>query len=150
MSDPAPRLHRIALVLGVAGLAPQALALLATFSEADRYTGLAAGYFYAALIFSFLGGLWWGVAASRKDAPEWLYYAAVVPSLIAFATGIPWMIGGTWPGPSLMLLGVCILASGFVDYRLLERALIDRSLFVLRVGLSVGLGVATIALASRA
>lgn len=125
------------------------LALAATFNEADRYIGLSAGYFYAALIFSFLGGLWWGVAASRSDAPGWLYIAAVAPSLIAFASGIPWMVGGTWPGPSLAYLGVAIVASAFVDQQLLARGLIDRSLWRLRLVLSLGLGTLTLLLATR-
>jgi Protein of unknown function (DUF3429) len=149
MTDSPPPLPRIALVLGFAGLAPQVWALLATFREADRYIGLAAGYFYAALIFSFLGGLGWGVAASRKDAPEWLYLAAVVPSLIAFATGIPWMTGATWPGPSLAVLGFCILISTFVDRTIFKAGLIDRSLLRLRFGLSLGLGALTLLLAAR-
>ncbi len=149
MTDSPPPLPRIALVLGVAGLAPQVWALLATFREADRYIGLAAGYFYAALIFSFLGGLWWGIAASRKDAPEWLYVAAVVPSLIAFASGIPWMTGAEWPGPSLGLLGLGILASSLVDRALFKLGLIDVSLLRLRLLLSVSLGLLTLGLATR-
>lgn len=63
-----PALPRAAWALGLAGLIPQAVALLATFSEGDRYIGLAAGYFYAALIFSFLGGLWCGASQSRTTA----------------------------------------------------------------------------------
>ena len=149
MTDSPPPLPRIAVVLGIAGLAPQVWALLATFREADRYIGLAAGYFYAALIFSFLGGLWWGIAASRKDAPEWLYLAAVVPSLIAFATGIPWMTGAEWPGPSLGVLGVGILASSTVDWKLASRQLIEPRLFALRFRLSLVLGSLTLALAFR-
>lgn len=149
MTDPPSPLPRIALFLGIAGLAPQAISLLATFNEADRYIGLAAGYFYAALIFSFLGGLWWGVAASRKDAPEWLYVAAVVPSLIAFATGIPWMTGAEWPGPSLGVLGMGILASILVDRALFKQGLIDRTVLLLRFGLSFSLGLLTLLLATR-
>jgi len=150
MTDsPPPPLPRIAFILGFAGLAPQVWALLATFREADRYIGLAAGYFYAALIFSFLGGLWWGVAASRKDAPEWLYLAAVVPSLIAFATGIPWMTGSEWPGPSLGLLGLALLLAPLVDRRLIAVGLISVSLYRLRVALSLGLGGLTLMLAAR-
>ncbi len=144
-----PPLPRIAVLLGILGLAPQMLAVLATFNEADRYTGLAAGYFYATLIFSFLGGLWWGVAASRDDAPGWLYPAAVAPSLIAFASGVPWMVGEAWPGPSLGWLGVAIIAAAGVDWVLLKRDLIHVSLFRLRVGLSLGLGVLTLILATR-
>ncbi len=149
MTDSPPPLPRIAIVLGVAGLAPQVWALLATYREADRYIGLAAGYFYAALIFSFLGGVWWGVAASRKDAPEWLYLAAVVPSLVAFASGIPWMTGAEWPGPSLGVLGAGILLSALVDRTTFARGLIDRNLWRLRLGLSLGLGALTLLLASR-
>lgn len=142
-------LPRIAFVLGVAGLAPQALALLATFSDGDRYIGLAAGYFYAALIFSFLGGLWWGVAASQPSAPRWLWIAAVAPSLIAFASGIPWMTGGEWPGPSLVVLGAGILASVTVDHALVQRALIANDLFRLRLMLSTALGALTLILSLR-
>lgn len=149
MTDSPSPLPRIAIVLGVAGLAPQAWALLATFTEANRYIGLAAGYFYATLIFSFLGGLWWGVAASRKDAPKWLYVAAVVPSLIAFASGVPWMTGAEWPGPSLGLLGLGLLAAPLVDRALFKAGLIDRSLWRLRLGLSLGLGLLTLLLAAR-
>jgi hypothetical protein len=149
MTDSPPPLPRIALVLGIAGLAPQVWALLATFREADRYIGLAAGYFYATLIFSFLGGLWWGVAVTRRDAPDWLYIAAVVPSLIAFATGIPWMTGGEWPGPSLGILGVGILGSMLVDRVLYQKRFIDRSVLHLRYGLSTGLGLLTLVLATR-
>ena len=149
MTETPPPLPRIATVLGVAGLAPQALALVATFTEGHSYTGLAAGYFYATLIFSFLGGLWWGVAANRSDAPDWLFVAAVVPSLIAFASGIPWMVGGTWPGPSLGYLGIGILASALVDWTIFRRGLISVDLLRLRVMLSGGLGLLTLALASR-
>lgn len=149
MTDSPPPLPRIAYVLGIAGLAPQVWALLATFRETDRYIGLAAGYFYATLIFSFLGGLWWGVAVTRKDAPDWLYIAAVVPSLIAFATGIPWMTGAEWPGPSLGVLGVGIITAALVDRRLYEFRFIDRSVLHLRYFLSLGLGLLTIALATR-
>ena len=149
MRGAAPSIPRFAVMLGIAGLLPQVAALLMTFTEAHRYTGLAAGFFYAALIFSFLGGLWWGVAATRQDAPEWLFVAAVVPSLIAFASGIPWMVGGTWPGPSLGYLGIAILASALVDRAIFRRGLIDRSLWHLRLGLSLGLGGLTLLLALR-
>ncbi len=149
MTDSPRPLPRIALILGIAGLAPQVWALVTTFRAADRYIGLAAGYFYAALIFSFLGGLWWGVAASRKDAPEWLYVAAVVPSLIAFATGIPWMTGAEWPGPSLGVLGMGIFASVLVDRALFKQGLIDHRVLRLRFGLSFSLGLLTLLLATR-
>ena len=136
-------------MLGVAGLLPQALALAATFDESDRFTGLAAGFFYAALILSFLGGLWWGVAAAQKAAPQWIYGVAVVPSLIAFASGIPWMTGATWPQPSLVLLGLSLLGSTFVDVRLERSGLLGPDMLKLRAVLSLGLGVLTLALSFR-
>lgn len=147
MTDAPPPLPRIAVGLGLAGLLPQAIALLAALTEGQRYTALAAGYFYAALIFSFLGGIWWGVAASRREAPSWLYPAAVVPSLIAFASGVPWMVGGDWPGPSLVALGTAIAASVLVDRALHRLGLLGHELLRLRVILSLGLGGLTLALA---
>lgn len=140
----------IAVALGLAGLLPQLAALWMTVHEPTHYVGLAAGYFYAALILSFLGGIWWGIASSRPDAPGWLYVAAVIPSLVAFASGIPWMNGSTWPGPSLGWLGVAMVATAVVDWRLFRLGLIDDRLFKLRVGLSLLLGVLTLALAAVA
>ena len=142
-------LPQAALVLGVAGLLPQILAYAATFDEGDRYVGLAAGFFYAALILSFIGGLWWGVAAARWDAPGWLYAASVMPSLIAFASGIPWMTGAAWPQPSLGWLGLCLLGSTVVDVRLARLGMIAAEMLRLRAVLSLGLGLLTLALAYR-
>jgi hypothetical protein len=150
MIDFQPRLPNQALFLGVAGLLPQMLALGLTFDDADRFIGLAAGYFYAALIFSFLGGLWWGVAISNADAPRWLFGAAVMPTLIAFATGVPWMTGAPWPGPSLAVLGGTIFASALVDWRLRALNLISAEFLKLRVVLSSGLGLLTLILALQA
>jgi hypothetical protein len=143
-------LPRSAIVLGISGLLPQILVLGLTFDDADRFVGLAAGYFYAALIFSFLGGLWWGVAISNSSAPKWIFVAAIMPSLIAFATGVPWMTGAPWPGPSLVVLGMMLLASVLVDWKLRVLKLISAEFLGLRVILSAGLGLLTLMLALRA
>ena len=111
-----------------------------------RYIGLAVGYLYAALIFSFLGGSWWGIAVATRGAPDWIYGAAVMPSLIALATGIPWANGGTWPGPSLIILGLCLLASPLVDRRIATISAFPHGWFTLRIGLSLVLGTLTIVL----
>ena len=145
-----PPLPRLAVVLGLASVLPQFVALWATRIEATRFVGLAAGYFYAALILSFLGGIWWGIAASKPGAPRWLFVAAVAPSLIAFASGVPWMNGGDWPGPSLVVLGVAIVLTLVIDWRLLRLRLIDTRLFKLRVVLSLSLGALTLLLAAIA
>ena len=69
-NDTAPRPFRIARRLGYAGLLPQ-IAALALFAGGGEWgwVALAAGFAYAALIFSFLGGVWWGQALAMPRAP---------------------------------------------------------------------------------
>ncbi len=141
----------LARSLGYAGILPQLVCALAAWFGPDewRWTALAIGWAYAALIFSFLGGLWWGLAAGSPDqarrAPAWIWLAAVAPSLIALATYIPWVVGETWPGPSLAMLATFILLSPIVDMRLVT--LRPRWWMGLRVPLSLGLASTTFALA---
>jgi Protein of unknown function (DUF3429) len=137
----------LARKLGLAGLLPQAIAVLLAFDPTERFTALAAGYFYAALIFSFLGGLWWGIAVSSLAAPRWIFAAAVAPSLIAFATGVPWMIGAPWPGPSMIVLGLALFASLMIDFSLARIGLMGHDMLKLRQTLSLGLGGLTLILA---
>lgn len=136
--------------LGFAGLLPQIACLVAAWLGPPewRWSALAIGWGYAALIFSFLGGLWWGLASGSPDegrrAPGWLWVAAVVPSLLALGTYVPWVFGKEWPGPSLLVLGVAIIFSILVDARLVT---IRPSWWLsLRLPLSLGLGGATILL----
>lgn len=143
-----PRLPTIARALGLAGLLPQgAVVAVLVFGGADvRFTALSVGYAYAALIFSFLGGLWWGLAAmGGARTPGWAWVAAVTPSLLALATAWPWATGGTWPGPSLVVLGVAIAASLIVDLRLKAAGITPDGWLALRAPLSLGLGVLTVA-----
>jgi Protein of unknown function (DUF3429) len=141
-------LSRAARVLGYAGLLPQALCLAMIITGHEwRYAALAGGYAYAAAIFSFLGGVWWGQAlASASDgrpASAGAYVLAVLPSLIAVALFLPWTLGWEWPGPALLYLGALILGSPLVD-RALGFAAAD--FLRLRWHLSIGLGTLTIAL----
>lgn len=139
-----------ARLLGYAGLLPQfACAAAAWLGPPEwQWSALAIGWAYAALIFSFLGGLWWGLAAGSPDegrrAPQWLWVVAVAPSLLSLGTFLPWVFGAQWPGPSLYVLGAGILLSFFVDARLVT----IRPVWwmALRVPLSLGLGLATILL----
>lgn len=137
--------------LGLAGLLPQLACLAAVWlgPEEWRYAALAIGWGYGALIFSFLGGLWWGIAAGAaargQAVPAWLWAISVVPSLLALLTYMPWVFGLDWPGPSLMVLGFAILASLAVDRRLSGREAPDWW-FALRLPLSAGLGAATLLL----
>lgn len=132
-------------LLGFAGLLPQLTCVLAAWFGGSEwhYSALAIGWAYAALIFSFLGGLWWGLAAganARGEAvPKWLWVASVIPSLIALITIIPWLIGEPWPGPSLMLLGISIAVSPLLVDRHLSN-LTPSWWMGLRWPLSLGLG----------
>lgn len=113
--------------LGHAGLLPQIACLLTALVGDDtwRINALMMAHTYAALIFTFLGGLWWGIAAAgsarQGETPDWVYWAAIAPSLIALATFLPlWLIGVIWIGPMLLILGLCISLTPLVDKRLGE------------------------------
>ncbi len=112
-------LPRLARWLGLAGIAPQLWATLTVFANAEeRWGALAIGYIYAALIFSFLGGVWWGLALRQDKVPLWIYPVSVLPSLIGVTTYLPWIWGYTWPGPSLVVLGALIAISPAVDLKI--------------------------------
>ena len=131
--------------LGYAGLLPQIICLGLTVLEHEyAYTAMAGGFAYAAAIFSFLGGIWWGQAVQSGRAGAGAYLLAVCPSLIAVALFLPWSFGWEWPGPALLFLGILLLGSPLVD-RALGFAQAD--FMRLRWHLSIGLGGLTIALA---
>jgi len=133
-----------ARVLGYAGLLPQILCVAMIVAGHEwRFAALAGGFAYAAAIFSFLGGVWWGQALSSARATTGSYVLAVLPSLLAVALFLPWTFGWDWPGPALLYLGALILASPLVD-RALGHAAPD--FLRLRWHLSIGLGGLTIGL----
>lgn len=134
-----------ARLLGFAGLVPPiaVVAALVLLPPDVAFPATALGYAYAALILSFLGGLWWGLAAA-KAGPGWVYVAAIVPSLFALATAIPWAIGLAWPGPSLAALGLAIFGSLIVDRRLVSLAIAPAWWMTLRLPLSAALGTLTL------
>lgn len=145
---PEATLTPAARVLGYAGLLPQIICLaLGAIGHEYAYTALAVGFAYAAAIFSFLGGVWWGQAIQNgrkgKGAGAGSYLLAVMPSLIAVALFIPWSLGWEWPGPALLYLGAFILLSPLVDRALGFAA---KDFMRLRIQLSIGLGALTIAL----
>ena len=130
--------------LGYAGLLPQTICLaLALSGHEYGYSALAGGFAYAAAIFSFLGGMWWGQAIATGRGGAGAYVVAVMPSLLAVALFLPWTFGWDWPGPALMYLGALILASPLVDRQL---GYARRDFLRLRIQLSVGLGLLTILL----
>ena len=139
-----PSLSSAARALGYAGLLPQVICIaLIVIGHEWRYTALAGGFVYAAAIFSFLGGVWWGQALANGRASTGAYVLAVMPSLLAVALFLPWTFGWEWPGPALFYLGALILGSPLID-RALGFAAPD--FLRLRWHLSIGLGGLTIVL----
>lgn len=138
--------------LGLSGLLPQlaCLAVLVAGPAEWRAAAQAIAFAYAALILSFLGGTWWGIAAAapaaqRRRTLGWVWVAAVTPSLVALACFVPWALGLTWPEPSLVMLGGALLVSLGADAKL--GALAPPWWMALRVPLSLGLGLLTIGVA---
>nr|WP_246347771.1 DUF3429 domain-containing protein [Brevundimonas variabilis] len=147
MQSDRPVLPPLARALGFAGLLPQlaVVTILIGGGPDVRFTALSVGYGYAALIFSFLGGVWWGLGAmGGSRTPGWVWVASVAPSLLALATAWPWATGGTWPGPSMIVLGLCLMGSVLVDLRLAGLGLTPGGWIALRAPLSVGLGLLTL------
>lgn len=141
-----------ARLLGLAGLLPQiAAALTAWFGPEEwRLVASTGAAFYAALILSFLGGTWWGLAATapaaeRRAALGWMWVAAVLPSLVGLACLAPLALGLRWPEPSLVMLGSALLVALAVDAR--AGAIAPQWWMQLRVPLSVGLGTLTLLIA---
>ena len=136
-----------ARMLGYAGLLPligcaAGLVLLPT----HRALLLDAGFGYAALIFSFLGGLWWGQSVARGKASPALFTIAVLPSLIAWGLMLLRLLGWTTEA-ALLVLGAAILLSPIVDLALTRKQQSVNGWIALRLQLSTGLGALTLALA---
>jgi Protein of unknown function (DUF3429) len=144
------KLPRIAFLLGLSGFLPQLLAAAVSLHPPHTAFGQFAAFLYGALILSFLGGLWWGVAAANPNASRWIYGVAVLPSLVAFAAGLLWIIHTGSPGQSLLIVGLALLAAPFVDWQLDRRGMVPKGWLAMRVILSTGLGVLTLLLAMKA
>ena len=118
-----------ARLAGYAGLIPFVVPLLVVwFEPAHAELAIETQQAYAALILSFLGGIYWGLAMSRQ-AENW-FWLSVLPSL--------------WAWPALLmpdLAGGIMLAMGFALMLLLDltarrRELIREWFFRLRLTLS--------------
>jgi hypothetical protein len=69
-----------------------------------------------------------------------------VPTLLALATFVPWVLGWPWPGYSLLVLGLAIATSLAVDLKAVAAGCAPEGWLGLRVPLSIGLGGATVLL----
>lgn len=127
---------RSALLLGLAGLAPS-LAMVAVMALRPGWRDAAAivGLGYGALIASFIGGAWWGLAAARAEpaALPRMLLRSVVPSLSAW--------------PALLIrpeVGFMMLAAIFVSLLPMDRELCRKGLapgwwYALRLPLSLAM-----------
>jgi hypothetical protein len=148
MTEQPRLLHPSAKWLGYAGLLPQLFAVLMLIDDGGlRWIAIAGGYGYAAFIFSFLGGVWWGLGLTAQNPPRWLFAVAIAPSLIALATYLPWTWGWDWPTLSLWILALCLVLSPLVDRALGRSIGLPEGWLRLRAQLSVGLGLLTFMLA---
>ena len=147
-------LPKAAFVAGYAGLLPQVIAAAMVLSGMEyRWTALAAAYGYVAFIFSFLGGMWWGLAVTSRNndvSVNGIFALAVAPSLLSLATYLPWIWGWEWPGPSLAWLGIFLMLSPLADRWLSSRCALPPGWMKLRWHLSIGLGGITLFLAAFA
>ena len=143
---------RTARLLGFAGLLPQAAAVLLIVSG-RREAGLFA-LLYAAVILSFLGGVWWGLAMRRTGRQAGLATIAVLPSLVAVALvlaafGSLFLPLGPdadrWARMALIALGSAIMLTLLVDRHLITTGEAPAGWMGLRAPLSLGLGLLTIA-----
>ena len=138
-----------ARLLGLAGLLPQiafcAAAYILRGEEETAAQTLALTY--AALIFTFIGGTWWGLiasspAAGRRDKSGYAWGFAVLPSLLALGLLGSVLVDALPIEAALVSLGGGIMFSPLVDARL--KAYGPPWWMGLRLPLSLGLGVLTI------
>lgn len=149
------RVSRAAYLLGFAGLLPPlaAVALIA-LGRGDptdlAWVPLLIGYglalIYAAVILSFLGGIWWGFAMRRDAGQGRLVALSVLPPLVAAACvgGAALTVRDGGPLP-LVVLGAAVMLTLLVDRHLVATGEAPAGWMRLRVPLSLGLGVLTIA-----
>ncbi len=139
---------RSAKVLGYAGLLPQ-IGFLTAATLVPPLASAAAifGWAYSALIFSFLGGAWWGFALINPRAPRWVLPASVVPSLVALVSVVPTVLGLPGFTIPLLLIGSGLLASPLIDAAISRSVDLPQGWLRLRWHLSLGLGLLTLALA---
>ncbi|WP_322964762.1 DUF3429 domain-containing protein [Sphingomonas fuzhouensis] len=140
-------LPRPPLILGAAGVLPPLLCVtLALIAPTLILPVTIGGALYAALILSFLGGMWWMEALLRHDERGWPYLVAVLPSLIGWALVLPPLLVGGSIQAALILLGLVIIVTPLADARV-GTAMRDIAGWArLRWALSLGLGGLTIVL----
>lgn len=132
----APRL------LGLSGILPQ-LACIAAALMFEPALAAQAGLYYAALILSFLGGLWWMAALLAGLRQTSVYVIAVLPSLIGWLALLI-------PSGGLLVVALCLLSSPLIDRALARQIALPPGWVALRWQMASGLGLSTLLLAGLA
>ena len=131
--------------LGFAGLAPQVVLVMTAFGGPPDLAPAAVrlALCYAALILSFIGGAWWGLAAQFAKRPHsGMWLIAVAPSLIAFVALGALALERTATG--LAVTGVALIFALAIDFKLAQNGWCPRGWLRLRTPLSLGLGFMTL------
>lgn len=139
-----PPISTPARMLGFAGLIPQLLALLLTATHIDAALGAMMALGYAMLIVSFLGGIWWGFAMRAGARQPRMAALAVIPTVVAFALVVARLAGfrADW---ALVAIAAVLMLTLVVDRMFLEEGIAPPGWMGLRVPLTIGLAVLTIA-----
>lgn len=136
---------RIAQILGYAGLLPMlgCLLLVAMGPPALKAMALTGALLYAALIFSFIGGAWWGLAARDDIHPNFptVLLVSVVPSLVAWVCAF---VGGS---VALLVLAALFAAALLFDRRLADGGFAPEWWLALRQPLALGMAAGNAAIA---
>ena len=130
--------------LTLIAILPQLIFLCAALTDDQAlWAAPAMAFAYAASIYSFLGGYWWGVALATRPSEQAAFVIAVVPALLSFALFLPWLWGWSWPGSQLIVLGIAIMASILVDRRIIGTSIGSPTWLRVRIIASLGLGMST-------
>ncbi|AUN30064.1 DUF3429 domain-containing protein [Niveispirillum cyanobacteriorum] len=137
-------------LLGLSGVLPQVICLGAVLVEAGSpgaNVPAAMGLAYAALILSFLGGLWWMAALQQGVTRAGPYVLAVLPSLLGWVALFPLALGLDAVHSALGFVGALLLLSPLVDLYLERSIPLPPGWVRLRMMMAGGLGLLTLALA---
>jgi hypothetical protein len=141
-------LPRPVTILGLAGILPQAICVVIAFTSPPLHgVAAAAGLCYAAIIASFLGGLWWMAGVLTTNQKIWVYGIAVTYSLVAWAALLPLCLGWHRLPAALVVMGLLLLASPAVDGALARHVSLPEGWRRLLLLMATGLGATTLLLA---
>jgi hypothetical protein len=112
---------KAARLLGWGGVIPFVALALASLTAAPEAAPLLLGY--GAIILSFMGAVWWGVAMARGETGPRLYAISVLPALAAFAALLVPVGIGLW-----------VLVAGFAALLLFDLAQVGKGVAPLWYG----------------